>query len=224
MMNEYNKIYKSIIDRLFEGKEFIAEQIMKHSEVSGYDHALRSLDIKIRKEFVEKLITPYLVDIKSLFEIATQNPVDILSINNDVKLTDKKTLESIISEEEHIPEEEATKIVRTIEATLEEEVFEEAEVKPEDIVKLRFWNDEISDEKVLYYVKGDHKFKEDISLGWMFAIILIGIPTLIRGYKRKNRLMKLLRQIDGVIYLKYVPATKNTVKLVNKLQEYKEIK
>ena len=223
-MNEYNKIYKEIIDRLFEGKEFIAEQIMKHSAVVSYDHALRSIDIRITKEFVEKLITPFLEDIKSLFEIGTQRPLDVLMINNEVKISDKKTLESVISEEEHISQEEATKLVRTIEATLEDEVFEETEVQPEDIVKLRFWNDEISDEKILYYVKGDHKFKEDISLGWMFSIILVGIPTLIRGYRRKERLMRLLRQIDGVLFLKYVPATKNTVKLVNKLQEYKEIK
>ena len=221
-MNEYNKIYREIIHRLFENKEFIAEQILKWSNITNYDHALRSINIRVSKEFVSKLIIPLLKDIKALFEIATQKPLDIVMINNEIALTDKRTLEDVVSEEEDISEAEAHEIVKTIEATLEEEIFQTDEVEESDIVTLKFYNDEISDTKELYYVKGDHKFKEEISLGWTFAIIGIGIPSLLRGYKKKQRLMKLLDQIDGVLYLKYLPATKNTVKLVNVLQKYKK--
>ena len=221
-MNEYNKIYKEIIDRLFEHKEFIAEQILKWSNITNYDHALRSINIRIEKSFAEKLIEPFLNDIKTLFEIATQRPLDIITINNKTVLTDRKTLESIVSKEEDISKEEAHEIVSTIEATLEEEIFQPEEVQQEDIVTLKFYNTEISDEKVLYYIKGDHKFKEEISLGWTFAIIGIGIPSLVKGYRKKQRLMKLLHQIDGVLYLKYLPSTKDTARLIKRLQEYKK--
>jgi hypothetical protein len=167
-MKDYNDLYKEILKKLFMNNEFAGMQINKNSAISHYDHATRTIHINAKTNFVSKLLTPKLGALKDMFENATGRTVDLIMINNNVAYSDKKTLEDIVVEQTNVTEQEAKVIVETIEKTFEDEllVVEQANNSQNDnVIVMKFYNSKVGATKNVVYVKGDHKYRDDLTLG-----------------------------------------------------------
>lgn len=229
---DYNEIFIKVMRRLFTNKKVIGEQILKATKITNFITNTSTLNIKTETKFAASLLSSEVKEISELFSRAINERVENIAINGELfrvviakGLSSKENINinKIIPIEKTIEQEKS--LMETIEKTFEDDLFIQKkyeELGEKKAIKLNFFNPRLGLSKSLIYYKSDKNNQELIK--WGYVSLLFVFPSLFLfsfGYYKRNRIQKLIRQINGLKHLKYKVSDQVTKDVIQEL--FKEI-